>query len=242
MVCSKFKLSLFLLGLALAGMSPAVALDITWFQPTDTTNSNGTFTVNASYTTNYGVAFTTGSASTFKMDWVKLILNTSAITSGSGSFKLSLRNTTNTTAYSAAAGATELAVDTVNFTMPTTIATPFPLDLRAVDIPNITNYTMAASTSYSLIIYNASAAFAIQRRTGYAQNTTNNFYTVSNGFTALNTFRNNATYTNTTNSYPSLPFSFGNTVNVPEPSTWAMCGLGTLVLGGLARRKKAVIG
>lgn len=240
MVCSKFRLSLFLLGLALAGMRPAVALDITWFQPTDTTNSNANVTVNAAYTTNFGVAFTTGSASTFKMDWVKLILNTSNYTSGSGSFKLSLRNTTNTTAYSAAAGATELAVDTVNFTMPTTTATPFSLDLRAADIPNITNYTMAASTSYSLIIYNASAAFAIERHSGYAQNTTNNFYTVSNGFTALNTFRNNNTYSNNPSSFPSLPFSFGNTVAVPEPSTWAMCGLCTLVLGGLARRKKAV--
>ena len=176
------------------------------------------------------------------MDWVKLLLNTSNITSGSGSFKLSLRNTTNTTAYSAAAGATELAVDTVNFTMPTTTSTQAPLDLRAADIPNITNYTMAASTSYSLIIYNASATFAIERHSGYAQNTTNNFYTVSDGFTALNTFRNNNTYNNNPSSYPSLPFSFGNTVNVPEPSTWALGGIGTLVLALRARRKKAVAG
>ncbi len=242
MISSTCRMSLLSFGLWIALSIPANAVDISWFQPTDTTNSNTNFTVNSTYTTNFGVAFTTGSASTFKMDWVTLLLNTSALTSGSGSFKLSLRDTTNTTAYSAAAGSNELAVDTVNFTMPGTATTQVPLDLRAADIPNITAYTMAASTSYSLIIYNASAAFAIERHTGYTSGTTNNFYTVSNGFSALNTFRNNNTYSNNANSFPSLPFAFGNTVNVPEPSTWALGGICTLVLALRARRKKVVVG
>lgn len=172
------------------------------------------------------------------MDWVAIAMSTSSQTAGGGSFRLSLRNTTNSTAYSAVAGATELAGDNITFTAPTTTSTDFTLTLRAADIPNITNYTLAASTAYSLIIYNASAAYGLQRTTGYANGTTNSFYTVSNGFTALDTFRNNtANYTNTTNSYPTLAISFGQTV--PEPSTYALGAIATGVMSFVARRRKA---
>ena len=176
------------------------------------------------------------------MDWVTLGLNTSSVVTGSGTFKLSLRDTTNTTAYSAAAGSTEYAVDTVSFTMPTTTSTSFTLNLTSADIPNITNYAMGASTSYALIMYNQSVNIGVGRTTGYAQNTTNGFYTLTNGFTALNTFRNNNTYFNNSSSYPSLQISFGNTVPVPEPSTWAMAGIATLVIAYRARRKQLVRG
>lgn len=226
-------------GLALAICGTAGAADIAWFTPSQARNSNTTFTVSSAYTTNFGVAFLSGST-TNKMDWVSLGLNTSSQTSGGGSFRLSLRNTNNSTAYSAVAGSTELAGDNVTFTSTTNTNTDFTLTLRAADIPNITNYTMAASTAYSLIIYNASAAYGLQRTTGYANGTTNSFYTVSNGFTALDTFRNNtANYTNTTNSYPTLFFSFGQTTQVPEPSTYALGAIATGVMGFVARRRKA---
>ena len=235
---------LLLISLLTGSINTAVGADVAWFAPTAAANSNANFpsVQSNTYTTNFGVAFTTGTTPALEMDWVTLGLNTSSVTSGSGTFKLSLRNTTNTTAYSAAAGSTELAVDTVSFTMPTTVSTAFTLNLTSADIPNITNYAMGASTSYALIMYNTSVNIGVGRTTGYAANTTNGFYTLTNGFTALNTFRNNNTYSNNSSSYPSLQISFGNTVPVPEPSTWAMAGIATLVLAYRARRKQLVRG
>ena len=233
---------LLLISLLTASINTAVGADVAWFAPTAAANSNANFPSGTAYTNNFGVAFTTGTTPALEMDWVTLGLNTSTVTTGSGTFKLSLRNTTNPTAYSAAAGSTELAVDTVSFTMPTTAATAFTLNLTSADIPNITNYDMGASTSYALIMYNPSNNIGVGRTTGYAQNTTNGFYTLTNGFTALNTFRNNTTYQNTGTSYPTLQISFGNTVPVPEPSTWAMAGIATLVIAYRARRKQLVRG
>ena len=40
MVSSKFRLPMFLMGMALALSGSSGATDITWFQPTDATNSN----------------------------------------------------------------------------------------------------------------------------------------------------------------------------------------------------------
>ena len=233
---------LLLISLMTASLNTAGGADVAWFAPTAAANSNANLPAFSNYTSNMGVAFTTGSAPALQMDWVTLGLNTSSVVTGSGTFKLSLRDTTNTTAYSAAAGSTEYAVDTVSFTMPTTTSTAFTLNLTSADIPNITNYAMGASTSYALIMYNPSNNIGVGRTTGYAANTNNGFYTLTNGFTALNTFRNNTTYSNSSNSYPTLQISFGNTVPVPEPSTWAMAGIATLVLAYRARRKQLVRG
>ena len=80
----------------------------------------------------------------------------------------------------------------------------------------------------------------IQRTTGYANGTTNDFYTVSDDFVALDTFRNNvANYTNTTtNSYPTLSIAFG-AVAVPEPATCAslLAGLGFAGIMAWRRRR-----
>ena len=233
---------LLLISLLTASINTAVGADVAWFAPTGAVSSNANFPSGTAYTNNFGVAFTTGTTPALQMDWVTLGLNTSSVTTGSGTFKLSLRDTTNTTAYSAAAGSTELALDTVSFTMPTTAATAFTLNLTSADIPNITNYAMGASTSYALFMYSPSVGIGVGRTTGYAQNTTNGFYTLTNGFTALNTFRNNNTYSVNSNSFPTLQISFGNTVPVPEPSTWAMAGIATLVIAYRARRKQLVRG
>ena len=198
-------------------------------------------TTGTSYTTNFGVAFITGSASTYSMDWLSIGLSTSTITTGTGSLRVQLRNTTNSTAYSAVSGTTLYATDTISFTMPTSAGTYFSLNLNPADFPNISGYVMSGTTPYSLIVNNPSAAFAIQRTSGYANGTTNNFYTVSDGFVALDTFRNNtANYSNTTNSHPTLSIAFGTTA-VPEPSTYAMA-LAGLACGSYSmfrRRKRA---
>ena len=215
---------------------------VTYFEPTDASNSNATFSsINTSYTTNYGVAFKTGSDSAgYALDWVTLGLNSSSFAGESRTVNLALRNATSDTPYVGVAGTTEYAVDTLSFTLPVTGATSFDLELTASEIPNIAGYTMAADTAYTLILYSPSGNFGVQRHTGYSNGTTNNFYTVSNGFVALDTFRNNtANYSNNASSFPTLDFSFGaDTTPVPGPSTYALFGLGLAGLTLLNRRRK----
>ena len=112
-------------------------------------------------------------------------------------------------------GTTVFASDTIAFSGPTTAATNFAVNLSAANFPNISSYAMTGTTGYSLRLWGPSSGYGIQRTTGYANGTTNNFYTVSDGFVALDTFRNNvANYTNTTNSYPTLSIAFGQPVAV----------------------------
>ena len=205
---------------------------VTWIAPTDPSNSNANFpaVASTSYTANFGIAFKTGSAGPFSIDCIAA--------GGSAGLSVALRNTTNTNAYSAAAGTTEYAKDAVTFTMPVGSATPFDVDLTAAMLPNISAFNMSANTEYSLVLYNVSANIGMGRRTGYASQTTNNFYTTSNGFTMLNSFRNNSTYSNNASSFPSLMISFGETKNppaVPEPSTLALAGMATLLAGSASR-------
>jgi hypothetical protein len=206
---------------------------------TAATGSASLFTSN-NYLSNYGVVFTTGQTGPFSIDWVNIGLSTNQQTSGSASFNLALHDTSGTTAYSAAAGANQLAMDRVTFSMPTTISTTFLLELVAADIPNLSAYTMQSSTAYSLIIYNASSAIAIRRIQGLAQFTTNDYYTSDAGFGALNTLRNNIYYTNNGTNYPALDIAFGSSSPVPEPSTYGLI-LGGLALAGAAIRRRCKV-
>jgi hypothetical protein len=172
------------------------------------------------------------------MDWVTLEL-TSGATSGSGTFKLSIHDSTSTTPFVGVAGSTAYATDTVSFTTPATANTPFLLTLRAADIPNVSGYSMLANTAYTLFVNGASGAgIALRRTQGIANGSTNAFYTVSNGFVALDTFRNQTpNYSNSAGSYPGLHIAFGQTV-VPEPSTWALGGIATIFCVALRKRSK----
>ena len=216
--------------------SASASTSVTWFGPSNTPSSSANWpAINGTYNQNFGVAFKTGPSSTYAMDWATITLNTSTVTAGSASFTLALRNTTNATAYSAVAGTTSYAMDVVSFTMPTTTATNFTLSLTAADIPNISSYEMAADTAYSLILYAPSKAIGMGRTIGFASGTTNNDYTVNSGFSALNTFRNNSTYSNSANSFPSLAISFGENT-VPEPTSIVLTMLASGVM--LLRRKR----
>jgi hypothetical protein len=216
----------------------ATGATITYITPSEAPNSNANWPGGTNFSNNYGLAFTTGASGPFHIDWIDLGLNTSSITLGSASLKVALHNTTNTTAYSAVAASTAYATDTVNFTMPTTTATAFTLNLTSAMLPNVSAFSLQANTSYALIFYAPSVAIGMGRKTLYADGTTNDFYTVTNGFTMLNTFRNNLKYQNTGTSFPSLAISFGTTSAdpspVPEPSTLAIGAL--FVGGGLLRR------
>ena len=211
----------------------AFATNVTWFGPSQAVNSNASFSASTGYTNNYGVAFTTGSSGTFTMSWLDLQLGQGS-TVGNWTLTVALHDTTNSTAYSAVAGSTAYATDTVTITAG---GTYFTANLTAAQLPNIMSYAMAANTSYALIIYDATSTSAISRTTGYASGTTNDFYTVGNGFTALNTFRNNSTYTNNTNSYPTLGISFGATASA-VPGSGAVAMLGLSAISGLRRRRR----
>lgn len=210
---------------------------ITYVKPSNATDSNPNWPSGTAYTNNSGIAFTTGSSGPFDIDWVDLGLNTSNVTSGSASLTVALRSTNNSTPYSAVAGGTEYARDTVSFLMPPATYQYFNVNLTSLDLPNITSYSLLSNTSYALILYAPSQNIALGRTTGFANGTTNNFYTVTNGFTMLDTFRNNSpNYTNNTDSYPTFAISFGaNTAAaVPEPSVLGIAGL--VAGGGLFRR------
>lgn len=213
------------------------ATNVAWFEHTGSLNSNATWpAVNGTYSQNFGVAFTTGSAGGFEISWIDLDLNTSGQTATTASLTVALHAATNSTAYSAVAGSTAYATDTVSISMPGTTSTQFAANLTAADLVNISQYAMSANTSYALVLYAPNLNIGMMRETGLANGTTNNSYTTSNGFTALDTFRNNApNYTNTTNSYPALGIAFGTTA-VPEPSTCTMALAGFACGGFLVRR------
>jgi hypothetical protein len=208
---------------------------------------NGSSTISAitptyTYTTNLGYAFKTGSSGTFDIDWIKLGL-TSGVANGSGSFKISLHNTNNAIAYSAVADTTEYAADTVSFTTPSTANTAFELTLTSGNLPTISAYSLLPDTVYALFVNSQSGSgIALRRKQGLANGTTNDAYTVTNGFTMLDTFRNNTpNYANSQGppvSYAAFAISFGGEVSaVPETSNMAF--LAVLVGSGLVRRHRA---
>lgn len=229
-----------LLSLLAGTVAPsAMASNITYITPTNPSNTNTTWPAGSTYNFNMGYAFTTGSSGPYDIDWITVGLNTSSSTAATGSLKVAIHSTTNSTAYSAVASATAHATDTVTFAMPGTTSTNFTVNLTAADLPFISNYQLLSSTSYALIFYAPSPSIAMQRTTGFANGTTNGQYTVTNGFTMLDTFKNNtANYSNSASSFPTLAISFGSTGSapsaVPEPSTVALC---TLLVGGVLVRR-----
>lgn len=219
--------------------TPIADDDTVWMRNSLATNSNATWPAGTSYTSNFGIAFKTGSSGPFEMDWIRLDLNTSTITSGLSSLKIELRAASNSTPYSAVASTTSYALDIVEFNMPSTTNTYFSIYLDPASIPNISGYQMASDSSYALIAYNPGNTIAMGRTTGLANGTTNTYYTVGDGFVALDTFRNNsANYTNNASSYPTVGISFGSTLSaVPEP-TAIFSTAGLLGCGLMMRRRK----
>lgn len=212
----------------------AVIVKTAWVDQTDAPNSNANWPGGTNYSNNFGIAFSTGSTSpSYTIDWLDIGLNTSTNTSGSGSLKVALHGTNNSTAYSAIASSTAYATDTVTFTKPTSTSTAFKLALTSTDLPNITNYAMSQATSFALILYAPTVSIGMQRTTGYTNGTTNGFYTVSDGFSMLNTFRNNSTYQNSGTSYPSLDLAFGY-LDAPSPGPDAQSVPAPLGVAGLA--------
>jgi len=224
-------------------LCPVSGGTVTYVTPSGVMDSNANWPGGTNFSNNFGYAFITGSSGPFNIGWVDLELNTSTQTVGAGSFKIALHDTTNTTAYSAVATSTAHATDVVNFTMPTTTSTSFTLNLTAAQLPNLSAFAMQSSTAYALILYAPTVSIGMRRDTGYASGTTNNFYTVTNGFTMLDTFRNNLpNYANSGSSNPTLGISFGATTGasaVPEPGAMLMSGLIGLGLVYRLRRRTA---
>jgi hypothetical protein len=217
------------------------------------TNGSSTIPTGTTYTTNLGYAFKRDGSGSFSIDWIKLEL-TSGATSGSGSFKISINGTDNATSLSAVASSTVYAADTVNFTTPATANTPFFLELSAAAIPNIaaavlSNTPPTPNTAYSIFVNNASGSgIALRRRQGLADgDAAIAAYTVTNGFTVLDTFRNNTPNYHTQSGPPASSFvafamSFGTTQATPIPEI-DPSGVGSVLalvsgaLGLLERRR-----
>jgi hypothetical protein len=208
---------------------------ITYVTPTDAPNGSSSIAVGGAYTANLGYAFKTGASGPYDIDWVTLELQPSS--TGSRSFTIAIHGTDNQTAYSAVASSTAYATDTVTFSA--AAVGPLTLNLTSADLPNITGYQLLSNMAYALIVYNASSGLALRRTQGYADQTTNTYYTVTNGFTMLDTFRNNTpNYANTANSYVTFHMSFGQTAAaaVSEPASIAL--LLPVLVGGLALRRR----
>lgn len=234
-----FGNAVFALAVLGAFASSALGASVTYVAGPSDLNGSSSIQSGPTYTTNLGYAFKTGSSGTFDIDWIKLEL-TSGVANGSGSFKISLHNTDNETAYSAVAGTTVRAADTVSFTTPATSNTPFELTLTSGNLPSISAYSLSPNTAYALFVNSPSgSAIALRRKQGLAFETTNDAYTVTNGFTMLDTFRNNTpNYSNSPGSYPAFAISFGGELSaVPETSNMAF--LAVLVGSGLVRRHRA---
>ena len=103
------------------------------------------------------------------------------------------------------------------------------------------------NTAYSIFVNSLSgSSLALRRAQGLANGTTNDAYDVTNGFTVLDTFRNNgANYMNNPgppSSHPAFAISFGTTSAVPEPTAIpepgsAFVTLGILAAGMMIRRR-----
>jgi len=188
----------------------ANALTVSYVAPLDAPNSQGSLPTNINYTSNLGYAFITGPSGPYDIDFVNVSLNTGSSTATSGSFKLALHGMDNNTPYLAVPNATAFATDTVNFAMPGVVSSPLELNLTDAQIPNITSYSLLTNTAYSLFIYQGTTGVALRRTTGYANGTTNDKYTVTNGFIVIDTFRNQTpNYSNIAGSYPAFAISFG---------------------------------
>jgi hypothetical protein len=231
-------------GLFASSVSAAV---VTFVSPKNAANGSSSIQSGTDYTTNLGYAFKTGPSGPFDIDWVTMSL-TSGSVGASVSFKISIHGTNNDTPYAAIPDATVYASDTVTVTTPGTANTPFDKTFTAADIPNITNYRLESNKAYSIFVNSAAGGgIALRRRQGLAENTANDEYNVTSGFTMLDTFRNNSPNyrTNSTdpNTQVTFAISFGGTASasgaVPEPTTMALWTL--LFGGGLVRsyRNKA---
>jgi hypothetical protein len=211
----------------------------TWVEPTDPANGSSSIPAGTTYTSNLGIVFKTGSSGTFSMDWLRFSLTSGS--TGSASFKVELRNATSDTPYEGVAGATLHASDTLNLSLPVTTNTPFDVSFTGTEAPNLMGFTLQPNTAYALMVNSASPGVALRRTQGYANGTTNSKYTVTNGFSVLDTFRNNTpNYSNATGSYPTFHMAFGANAPsaVPEPA-----GAGAALLLGsagmaLVRRRK----
>jgi hypothetical protein len=200
--------SVALLALPVLLAGPAKAF--TFIAPLDAANGSASIQAGTTYTTNLGYAFITGPSGPFDIEGINISL-TSGASSGSGSFKISLNGTDNTTPYSAVASSTVYAADTVSFSTPATANTPFDLILTAADLPNITAYQLLSNTPYSLFVNSQSGSGIALRRTQGLSSNTNDRYAVSNDFTMLDTFRNNSPHYRTnlssTTSYVTFHMS-----------------------------------
>ena len=245
MFAKRANAMLVLLGLGLCATT-ASGTPVAYVAGPTGTNGSSSISTGTTYTTNLGYAFKTGGSGPFDIDWIKLEL-TSGATSASASFKIWINGTDNDTPLSAVASSTVYAADTVNFTTPGGGAA-FDLILNAADLPNISAYSLLSNTAYSIFVNSFTGGpSALRRQQGLASgNDAIDAYDVTNGFTVLDTFRNNTpNYANSQGppvSYAAFAISFGTTQSTPVPEidpngVGSVLALVSGALGLLERRR-----
>jgi len=119
------------------------------------------------------------------------------------------------------------------------------LILNAADLPSISAYSLLSNTAYSIFVNSFSgSAGALRRQQGLASgNDAIAAYDVTNGFTVLDTFRNNTPNYQPTagTSWAAFAISFGTTsAPVPEIDPSGVGSVLALVSGalGLLERRR----
>ncbi len=180
-----------------------------------------------------GIVFTTGTGqSSYDFDTIAFDFVGNGGTLGATySFTIDLRavngsNLPTTTVY---------AGDVVSFTMPVSGSSNFQVSFGASDLANISSYSMAANTTYSLMFYaskdgasQASSAFALRRSSVGA-------YTTQDGFSVVQSI---SSVGGTPGTYSGVYGVHIGTVAVPEPASVSLLA-GAAVLGAVALRRRA---
>lgn len=194
-----------------------------------TLNSNGTMEgTNYNSTGSRGIFFTTGPSGPFTIDLFNTVFRTSAGAIGDTyTFNIDVRNVSG-----GLPGTTLLATDAVSWQSTSSTGVDQNVSLTGTNLPNISSFAFQSNTSYSFVLYGMKLSGSPSANVGMMRNSSlgaASTVSYTNGFSNAGFFQNNFTYAG------SHSISLGTTA-VPEPSTWGLIGLGSLVLAALGGR------
>ena len=179
-----------------------------------------------------GIYFTTGPGGPFTIDRIDTIFGLDpGTTIGSCSFQIDVRNVT-----SGVAGSTLYASDTVTFQVPSSIpALTFQnMTFGATDLINISGFAFQSSTAYSVVFYKMSSPLI--SLAGSSTSPASQTVTYSSGFSNAGFFGNN--FSTSGSKQISLGQPDPVVTTVPEPSTAALAGAGSLALAAFGLRSR----
>jgi hypothetical protein len=218
--------------LALTAMAAGAAAraDVIYVSSTMPFNLRGTFQgANYNSSTSRGIFFTTGSSGPYTIDLIDTTFWTESGTAGDTyTFNVDVRDVSG-----GLAGPTLFVTDTVTWQATSNPFIDQSVKLRQAELPNISSFAFQANTPYSVVFYRLMFSGTPSLGVTMMSNSTlGPADTVSylEGFSNAGFFRNGFTFTG------SNSISLGQVVAVPEPSAWALAGLGSVGLAAVGRR------